>query len=93
MNLEKIVNSAMLAFLALTSTQTAFAADENDPAPQEKCYNIVKAGMNDCHTATSKCAGSATKDAQPDAFIFLPKGICTKLVGGQLAPPSTMPKS
>ncbi len=82
MNLEKIVNSAMLAFLALTSAQTAFAADENSPPPQEKCYNIVKAGMNDCPTATSKCAGSAKKDAQPDAFIFLPKGTCAKLVGG-----------
>jgi polyisoprenoid-binding protein YceI len=40
--------------------------------------------MNDCQTATHSCAGSATKDGQPDAFIFLPTGLCKKIVGGSL---------
>lgn len=52
----------------------------------EKCYGIVKAGQNDCATATSSCAGTAKKDAQPDAFIAVPAGTCEKIVGGSLAP-------
>lgn len=50
----------------------------------EKCYGIVKAGLNDCATATASCAGSSTKDRQNDAFVFVPKGLCQKIVGGNL---------
>lgn len=82
-----IVKLAMTTLLTLT-TATSFvnqanAATTNDT---EKCYGIVKKGMNDCQTKTQSCAGSATIDSQPDAFIFLPKGDCNKLVGGSLTP-------
>jgi len=52
----------------------------------EKCYGIVKAGKNDCQTATSSCAGTAKKDAQLDAWVGVPAGLCGKLVGGSLEP-------
>jgi uncharacterized membrane protein len=84
-NMDKLVKSAMTAFLAMAATHAALAATA--PAPNqssEKCYGIVKAGLNDCATATSSCAGSASKDNQADAFILLPKGVCDKLVGGNL---------
>ncbi|MET0378626.1 MAG: DUF2282 domain-containing protein [Spongiibacteraceae bacterium] len=48
----------------------------------EKCAGIVKAGKNDCATATNSCAGSATKDGQKDAWVYVPKGTCAKIVGG-----------
>ena len=48
----------------------------------EKCYGIVKAGQNDCQTATSSCAGTAKKDSQKDAWIYVPAGLCGKIVGG-----------
>jgi len=51
----------------------------------EKCYGIVKAGQNDCQTATSSCAGTSKKDAQADAWISVPKGACAKIVGGKMA--------
>lgn len=54
----------------------AFAGDN------EKCAGVVKAGKNDCATATNSCAGSATKDGQKDAWIYVPKGTCEKIVGG-----------
>ncbi len=81
-NIEKIVQTAVASFLTLSITHTAIAA--NTPVPQEKCYGIAKAGMNDCATATQSCAGSATKDKQSDAFLFLPKGLCHKIVGSNL---------
>jgi uncharacterized membrane protein len=52
----------------------------------EKCYGVVKAGKNDCQTATSSCAGTSKKDGQGDAWIYLPKGSCEKIVGGSLKP-------
>ncbi|MBE8162434.1 MAG: DUF2282 domain-containing protein [Bdellovibrionaceae bacterium] len=68
-----------IALLALTTQgQTANAKKK------EKCYAIVKAGQNDCATNTTSCSGSAKKNAQKDAFIFVPKGLCTKIVGGSL---------
>ncbi|ARG97358.1 BufA1 family periplasmic bufferin-type metallophore [Legionella micdadei] len=84
---DRIINAAISAFLAMVAAQVV-AADNNsqDQASQntEKCYGVVKAGMNDCATATSSCAGSSTKDNQADAFVFVPKGLCEKLVGGSL---------
>lgn len=50
----------------------------------EKCYGVVKAGKNDCQTATSSCAGTSKKDAQTDAWVSVPKGTCEKIVGGKL---------
>jgi uncharacterized membrane protein len=85
MNKEKIVKSAITAFLAITTLSSAVAASKDTAAPEtEKCYGVVKAGANDCATATSSCSGSATKDRQPDAFIFVPKGLCEKLAGASL---------
>ena len=75
--------AAAVAFATLAgNSATMAAAKDTTNQNNEKCYGIVKAGMNDCATSTSSCAGSAKKDAQPDAFIFMPKGLCSKIVGG-----------
>ncbi len=50
----------------------------------EKCYGIAKAGMNDCQTHASSCAGTSKTDRQKDAWIAVPKGTCEKIVGGKL---------
>jgi uncharacterized membrane protein len=86
-NRDKIIKSAMTIFLALTTTNIGLASTSgNLEQAKEKCYGIAKAGMNDCATATSSCASSSTKDRQADAFIFLPKGLCQRIVGGTLEP-------
>jgi uncharacterized membrane protein len=61
------------------------------PAPMpkfehEKCYGIVKAGKNDCQTANSSCAGTSKMEAQKDAWVYVPKGTCERLVNGSLQP-------
>jgi uncharacterized membrane protein len=71
--------SSLIALGALAPA-TASAADS------EKCYGVVKAGKNDCQTATSACAGTAPTDGQGDAWVLVPKGLCEKLVGGSLEP-------
>lgn len=69
-----------LLALGLTSvvTQNAVAASGD----KEKCYGVVKAGKNDCQTATSACAGTSTTDGQKDAWVLVPAGLCDKIVGG-----------
>lgn len=86
---EKIIAIACTAFLSVTTSSSIIAAKANPSDNTEKCYGISKMGVNDCATATASCAGSATKDSQPDAFLFLPKGLCEKIVGGSLKPITT----
>lgn len=85
--MDKIIKSAMVGIIALTTTGTLVAANAAATEQKtEKCYGIAKVGMNDCQTSQQSCAGSATKDNQADAFIFLPQGVCNKIVGGSLTP-------
>ncbi len=77
-----LVASALATVLSLSMVPGAQAAEN------EKCYGIAKAGKNDCQTATHSCAGTATADAQPDSWIYVPVGTCDKIVGGTLEPKS-----
>jgi len=82
-NRTALLTGAVTSLLALTVTNPAIAAS----APKmEKCYGIVKAGKNDCQTSNSACAGTSSKDGQKDAWIYLPKGSCEKIVGASLKP-------
>jgi uncharacterized membrane protein len=76
-----VIATAIGGLLALGPLTAGAAADK---VAMEKCYGVIKAGKNDCQTATSACAGTATKDGQKDAWIYLPKGSCEKIVGASL---------
>lgn len=80
---ERIVRAAIAGLLAggtLAAAAPALAADANT----EQCAGIVKAGMNDCATSTNACHGHVTTSGNPEAWIYLPKGTCERLVGGHL---------
>lgn len=79
-NQHAVIATAVAGLISLGASGTALAAAEK----MEKCAGIVKAGKNDCQTASSACAGTAAKDGQKDAWIYLPKGSCEKIVGGQV---------
>lgn len=76
------VASAFAVALTVNSTSTAVA----QTGAQEKCYGVAKKGKNDCQTAKTSCAGTSTRDNQGDAWVYVPKGTCEKLVGGSLNP-------
>jgi uncharacterized membrane protein len=71
MNKDKLMKSVAVAFLTITTQSAMAASTEIEPAV-EKCYSIVKAGMNDCATVKASCATSATKDNQSDAYLLMP---------------------
>lgn len=83
---KTVVSSAVAGLVALGLTGVAPIALAEDKGGNEKCYGVVKAGKNDCQTATSSCSGTSKTDGQADAWIYLPKGTCEKIVGGSLKP-------
>lgn len=79
--------------LGILSAATAHAAEPLVFCKeQEKCYGVSKAGKNDCSTSSSVCAGTAKRDYQRDAWIYVPKGTCERLAGGSLASPASLKK-
>ena len=77
------IRSAMLSLIALgvvVASNQAFAAKGDN----EKCAGIVKAGKNDCGTSRSACVGSIKTDSDAEAWVYLPKGACEKIVGGRI---------
>jgi len=79
-NAHALAITAITGLVALRISGPAASAE----AKMEKCYGISKAGKNDCQTNTSACAGTAKKDGQKDAWIYVPQGTCDKIVGGSL---------
>jgi uncharacterized membrane protein len=81
--ISNVLGTAWVSAIALgvVSVPTAQAAVQN-----EKCYGIVKVGKNDCGTKKHSCAGVSKVDNAPDEWVFLPKGVCEKIVGGSLKP-------
>lgn len=78
------LSSAIAAGLFLATTNDAIAGPK---FKAEKCFGVSKAGKNDCAAGPgTSCAGTSTVDAQGNAWMFLPKGTCEKLVGGSLEP-------
>ncbi len=86
MNLKTILSTAILGAAAAGAMGVAGQAIAADASDMQKCYGVVKAGQNDCQTSSSSCAGTARSDNQADAWIYLPKGTCEKIVGAGLAP-------
>lgn len=81
-----IVHSALLVALSLAGAQVVAAAPKAPELPSgwEACGGVAKAGMNDCAVRTSlhSCAGMAKTDNEADSYVFLPKGLCTKISSG-----------
>ena len=85
---KRLISLATLAgAVAVASSQAS--AQTNVPKPTykfEKCYGVAKAGMNDCFTRSNACGGTTKLDNEPQAWVYVPVGICQKLTGGALAP-------
>ncbi|EKD70933.1 MAG: Signal peptide protein [uncultured bacterium] len=98
MSNQKIIQQAITAILAISLTGPVIAANSSqkmdssmgsDIKGMEKCYGVTKAGMNDCGTASHSCAGEAKIDGAKDAWVYMPTGLCNKIVGGSTKPPQT----
>lgn len=86
MNKSLMFSSAIASGILLASMSTVSQAGAE--AKMEKCYGIVKAGKNDCAVKSqgTSCAGQAKEDGIADAWVYVPKGTCDKIVGGSTEP-------
>jgi uncharacterized membrane protein len=78
-----ILRSALsgLVAIGLGVNATAALAQKGN---NEKCAGIVKAGKNDCGTSKNACAGQVKASGDPEAWIYLPKGVCERIAGGRI---------
>ena len=79
---------ALVALSGISSPAHAMLGEN-----EEKCYGVVKAGMNGCGSADGahSCGAQAKTDASGVEWVAVPKGLCEKLVNGSLEP--VMPKA
>lgn len=82
--MNKIIAGAFAATMVSSVAAPAMAEAGKD---KEKCYGVVKAGKNMCGSADGKhsCMNQAKEDGNVNEWLYLPKGVCEKLVGGSLA--------
>jgi uncharacterized membrane protein len=80
LNLTRASIGSALALLAAGSNTTALA---DEPA-MEQCAGVIRAGRNDCATSTNACHSHVTTDANPEAWIYVPKGTCDKIAGARV---------
>jgi uncharacterized membrane protein len=80
---NRIINTtfASLIALGLSAAGGQAMAAKGDT---EKCAGIVKAGKNDCGTSKNACAGQVKANGDPEAWIYLPKGVCERIAGGRI---------
>ena len=71
--------TSLFAIGAASAATSALAADN-----QEQCAGVIKAGKNDCATSTNACHGHVTADGDAEAWIYLPKGTCERIVGARI---------
>lgn len=83
-----MMKKAAIAGAVALAIAGANAAQAEEHEQTEKCFGVVKAGQNDCASATKShsCMGHAADDANGDEWIAVPAGLCEKLVGGSLTP-------
>ena len=83
---EFLLKSAVASAVALGLTATPALAGKPG---MEKCAGVVKAGKNDCGTSklSCSCSGTATRDSDAEAWIYVPTGTCEKIVGAKVYKP------
>jgi uncharacterized membrane protein len=85
------MKTSLLVASAVAATVAASAVGRAGPAPDpiyraEKCYGISAAGKNDCSTRGHSCAGESQTAKDPNSWIYVPVGTCTKIEGGSITP-------
>jgi len=81
---EMLLKAAVASAVAMSLTATPAIAGKPG---MEKCAGIVKAGKNDCGTSTLSCSGTVSRDSDAEAWIYVPEGTCSKIVGATLYKP------
>lgn len=73
--------TAALAIALATAFSALPAAAQQMEMEKEKCYGVAMKGKNDCAAgAGTTCAGTSKMDHQGNAWSYVPKGTCEKMM-------------
>ena len=76
--LTTLPTAALALALATAFSALPAAAQQAD---KEKCYGVALKGKNDCAAgAGTTCAGTSKMEHQGNAWSYVPKGTCEKMV-------------
>ena len=80
------VATAFTAAGMLTTTAQAAPSWAKPGDTIEKCLGVAKKGQNDCGSTDGAhaCSGKAKKDGDEKEWVYTPKGLCEKIVGGKV---------
>ena len=81
MNQRLVISSALASALSLGLATTTSAHAMDKAGDKEQCFDIAKAGQNDCANLAGShaCAGMAKVDNDPGEWKYVPKGTCEKM--------------
>jgi len=79
-NLLRSTIAGVIALGVVSIAAPASAADKD----MEQCAGVIKAGKNDCATSANACHSHVTTDSHPEAWIYVPKGTCERIVGAHV---------
>jgi uncharacterized membrane protein len=80
--IKDVALTVSMAIGLLVASSSAMAGKPG----MEKCMGIAKTSMNDCGTSKHACAGQAKTDADKEEWLYVPTGMCDKIVGGTVKP-------
>jgi uncharacterized membrane protein len=80
-NTQLVSSTAIASLMAFGAATVVRAGDwtTGKDVKVEKCYGVAKAGKNDCAGKSNGCAGEVKVDNDPDAWIYVPAGVCEKI--------------
>lgn len=78
-----VIAAAISASIVSIYANTDWLSGKNQNGEYERCYNVVRAGKNDCATSKHSCSAQATIDSDPEEYVMLPKGLCERIAGGK----------
>lgn len=61
--------------------------------PKERCFGIAKKGKNECGTNKHACANQAASNNEACEWIYVLKGNCERITGGQVDEPKQCEQS
>jgi uncharacterized membrane protein len=89
-----LIKSALAGLITMGTVglgASAYAGGMSNPVAHTKklmaegmqpCYGINAAYKNDCQSPGHSCAGQDSKARDPNAFVLVPAGLCSKIDGG-----------
>ncbi|MBI3144893.1 MAG: DUF2282 domain-containing protein [Pseudogulbenkiania sp.] len=88
MQSQNVIKAALALSLIGLSVGTQAAEKKMEPSGQkmEQCFGVNAAYKNDCKTPGHSCAGQDAKARDPQAFVSMPAGLCSKIEGGSTKP-------